>query len=393
MSKIDHYFGTIVLTLLLPLHLIQCLVGRRNSNPVTKPLEVRNIFISKYFGMGSILLATPMIRGLKSHFKNARITFVTFDQNRSFCQNISEVDRIITFDRSNFFKFTRDVFRFFFSFHKPDIFMDLEFYCNFPLIIIILSLAKLRMAFVEKQLMRRLYTTIPVYFNYRRHITEIFANYAIYLGAPKFPLDDYSQLKFNTNDLKKAESLADNFNEIVLVNPNASELSDLRKWPGEYFKYVIQHLLTKPDRKVLLIGGKEDFDTGEDILSGIEGVNVENLSGKLSLNETFALLSIADLLVTNDSGPLHWAAALGTKTVGLFGPETPELYGHSGEKHFSFYKGIYCSPCMNILYNKITTCRDNQCLKQIPPQAVLTKVYEMLRQPNEASTTFQTAVR
>ncbi|HUR26849.1 MAG TPA: glycosyltransferase family 9 protein, partial [Planctomycetota bacterium] len=69
-----------------------------------------------------------------------------------------------------------------------------------------------------------------------------------------------------------------------------------------------------------------------------------------------ALLARCAVFVTNDSGPMHLAAALGTPTVGLFGPETPLLYGPLGARVKALYRPPACSPCINVHDNKVASC-------------------------------------
>jgi len=83
------------------------------------------------------------------------------------------------------------------------------------------------------------------------------------------------------------------------------------------------------------------------------------------------------LFVTNDSGPLHIAAALGLPTLSLFGPETPVLYGPKGGNPLIFYKGLYCSPCLSVFNAKTAPCSgQNICMQSISAG----KVLEAMRQ-------------
>lgn len=384
MRFIDRRLGTIVLIALLPFRLIHDFLQRNEKEVYKNPDDVTEIFISKYFGMGSILLATPMIKSIRRRFKNAKIVFVTFESNRKFCEDLEEIDEIITFDTKNPIRFTSDVVRFILNYHRPSIFIDLEFYANFPLIITVLSGSKLNLAFIERQLLRKIYINKPVYFNYRKHMVEIFHHFGVLLGVEEEATHNFSKLHFTHNHLRKVEEMTKGFNEIILVNPNASNLSYLRIWPEYNFANLIEHLSQNKNRLVVMIGGKEDRAHNEEVLAMVAGPkdNIKNVAGLLNLNETFALLSVGKLLITNDSGPLHWAVALDTPTVSFFGPETPELYGPvEASRHKVFYSGMYCSPCMNVLYDKLSKCKDNVCLKKITLNEVLETVYNILQDP------------
>ena len=92
---------------------------------------------------------------------------------------------------------------------------------------------------------------------------------------------------------------------------------------------------------------------------------IVNLAGRVGLHEFIALLGRARVLVTNDSGPLHLAAAAGTSTVSLFGPETPAVFGARTARTHILWAGIACSPCVNAFNDRQSACRDNLCLQGI----------------------------
>jgi ADP-heptose:LPS heptosyltransferase len=134
---------------------------------------------------------------------------------------------------------------------------------------------------------------------------------------------------------------------------------------------------------VLLIGAPSDLPLVAQMhgLFGAEDqARVLNVAGKFGLAELCALLRMSELLITNDSGPLHLAEALATPTVSFFGPETPMLYGPTGENQIVFYKGIYCSPCLNVHNQKQAPCKGNNvCLKLVSPEEVFASTKKLLQ--------------
>ena len=98
-------------------------------------------------------------------------------------------------------------------------------------------------------------------------------------------------------------------------------------------------------------------------------------SGKLTIPELGALFQRCELLISNDSGPLHLAASLGTGTIGLYGPESPDFYGPVSDRSSVIYKGIKCSPCMNVYTAKQFRCPFNaECMREISVEEVLQQV-------------------
>jgi heptosyltransferase-2 len=100
----------------------------------------------------------------------------------------------------------------------------------------------------------------------------------------------------------------------------------------------------------------------------------------LSIGELCEFFRRCDLLISNDSGPVHLAAALGLRTVALFGPETPSFYGPLSTAAVTVAKPIPCSPCMNVYAAKTFKCPyDAACMKAITVEDVKLVVEEMLQ--------------
>jgi ADP-heptose:LPS heptosyltransferase len=99
-----------------------------------------------------------------------------------------------------------------------------------------------------------------------------------------------------------------------------------------------------------------------------------NCAGDLSLGELIALLQQSTLLLTNDSGVMHIASAAGTPVVGLFGPESPKMYGPSGPSR-AIYKSLSCSPCLNMYNAKLFVCPyQARCMREISVEEVIDAV-------------------
>jgi len=92
------------------------------------------------------------------------------------------------------------------------------------------------------------------------------------------------------------------------------------------------------------------------------------------------LYTMADVLVTNDSGPGHFASMTRIDTVVLFGPETPALYGPLGPNTHTIWAGLACSPCINPFNHRISPCTNNVCMQSISVPQVFGQVMELLQQ-------------
>ena len=159
---------------------------------------------------------------------------------------------------------------------------------------------------------------------------------------PHFPLytdiDDAKWVKdfLRTNNLSHARPL-------IAVNPSARW--EKKRWPITSYAALINQLIRELKAGIIILGSKEDIPLAEKISFLASGRPVVS-AGKTSLKTLSALLERVDLLVTNDSGPMHIAAALGTPVVALFGPTNPGLTGPYGDGHIVIRKEMECSPCL-----------------------------------------------
>ncbi|MCJ7778700.1 MAG: hypothetical protein MUP16_10340, partial [Sedimentisphaerales bacterium] len=95
--------------------------------------------------------------------------------------------------------------------------------------------------------------------------------------------------------------------------------------------------------------------------------------------QLMTLYCLADALVTNDSGPAHFATLTGIQVVTLFGPETPLLFGANAPRCHIIWKNIPCSPCVSAYNNRQSACKDNICMQRICVNEVYSLLCEMCK--------------
>jgi ADP-heptose:LPS heptosyltransferase len=121
---------------------------------------------------------------------------------------------------------------------------------------------------------------------------------------------------------------------LILLNANASDLLPLRRWAPDRYAALARRLL----------------------------------------------YTLADLLVTNDSGPAHFASLTPIHVVTLFGPETPRLFAALTSRNVPLWSGVACSPCVNAYNNRQSPCRNNVCMQQITVDEVFAAAAASFRQ-------------
>ena len=151
---------------------------------------------------------------------------------------------------------------------------------------------------------------------------------------------------------------------LIVLNANAGDLLPQRKWDAANYVELARQLLRALDDVAVVFTGSSDESAVVDLLvNDVASPRCFSLAGRTSLRELLVLFTLAEVLVTTDSGPAHFAALAPIDVVALFGPETPALFGVPGPRSHSLWAGLACSPCVNAHNNRRTSCRDNQCMK------------------------------
>lgn len=162
---------------------------------------------------------------------------------------------------------------------------------------------------------------------------------------------------------------------IVLLNPNPSDSLFLRKWPADRFVALARHILDRhADTGVVFIGTPGERAVTGDLCAAIGSPRAATLAGMTTLRELVVLFTLADVLVTNDSGPAHFATMTDIEIVAMYGPETPQLFGPLGRHTHVLHHALACSPCLNVFNHRVSPCRDNVCIQRISLEAVVEKV-------------------
>jgi heptosyltransferase-2 len=168
-------------------------------------------------------------------------------------------------------------------------------------------------------------------------------------GANAEPLPPQLFLAADEPEAAKQKFGLGNITKAILgLNPGA-EYGPAKRWPVERFIAAANEIQKQADCVWLIFGGKGDVRIAGKIQSAISHQqSVINLAGKTSLRELMSLLKVCRVLLTNDSGPMHVAAALGTPVVVPFGSTSPELTGPGlpgDSKHRLLRSDVPCSPC------------------------------------------------
>jgi ADP-heptose:LPS heptosyltransferase len=360
--------------------------------------QVRRILFVKFAEQGSTVLAYPAILRAIEMVGRENVYFVVFEDNR-FILDAMEIipeGNVITIGTKSAFGLATDAMRAVLRVRKIgiDAVVDMEFLTRFSAILTFTTGAKSRVGFhtffgdgpYRGDLM-----THRLLYNPHIHTSQMFEAMVDALSRdpavlPTFdfkPSADQPVASFRPSPSEVAEinALLQNENPgigsapLILLNPNASDLLPLRCWPPVRYVELARRLLERyPDLFIGFTGSPAEAGPNNRLADEVGSSRVIPLAGKTSLRQVLVLYTRSEILVTNDSGPAHFASMTPIRVVTLFGPETPALFAARSPNTTVLWAGIACSPCVNAYNNRQSVCRNNLCMQAITVDDVFEKV-------------------
>ena len=370
--------------------------------------EPRAIVVILLSEMGSLVLAHDMFMRLKQRYPNATLHALLFGKNREILDlmqvmdpaNVHTVDdKSLTGLLSSLWQAVGELRR-----AKIDVAIDCELFSRISSLLSFASGAALRVGFhrhTQEGLYRGSHINRRVPYNPYQHISAQFLTLARAIESTANPRSKLAttvtlaakpapQVELDAALITGiSQRLAQDFPAIagkplVLVYPGGGILP-IRAWPLASYAALCEGLVAD-GCAVAVIGLKDDRLLAQQLVADVKqssnSTAVIDLTGYTrSIAELLALFHVARLLVTNDGGPGQFAALTPIWTLMLFGPETPALYAPLTPRCYSFYSQYPCSPCLTAYNHRSSFCDgDNQCLKVIAPEQVLSKSRECLAQ-------------
>lgn len=401
MRQIDYYIG-------VPLCFLGSIFQRLVRLLIKNDMKPsKNVLFIELSEMGSAILVDPAMRKLKKE-TGAELYFAIFKKNKVSLDLLGTIpnENIYTIREHNLSAFVIDTFKFFFWTRKRkiDAVIDLELFSRFTALLAGFSGAPYKIgfhAYYNEGLYRGNFLSHKVAYNPHIHIAKNFIALINALLSSKEEIP-YSKTLISNEEISLAKvnivseqkktirdiviNCTSEFNpeknKIILINPNASELLIQRRWPQPNYVRLIKMILDKCSQAVVLItGDPHEREEAQRLKENVQNDRCVNFAGKVTFAQLPLLYSISEFMVTNDSGPAHFAAITDMPTFVIFGPETPALYGSLG-KTTPIYAGLACSPCVSASNHRKTACMDNVCLQVIKPDHVFTAILPDLEKIN-----------
>lgn len=339
--------------------------------------------------MGSAILAYPTMKALQKRYPGAELFFLIFEKNRPSVDILKIIppENVLVIGEKSLWVFLTQVLKVIFRMRREriDCVFDLELFTRVTAILTYLSGAPIRVGF-HKFRMEGLYRgnlhTHQIHYNYQQHVSKSFLSFVQVL---KYPNKTWPTLEETITDqeveravyrptesgmthlrnkLRKFNPELDEGHKLIIFNPSAGEIP-IRAWPmGKYIE-LGKRLLTDPKNVIILMGAGADGKTTQQVHQALAHDRCIQFTGQTTFPELMDLFSISRLLVTNDSGPAHFASLTPIENFVFFGPETPDLYRPLGENNHILYSHFPCSPCLTAYNHRNTPCQDNKCLQFI----------------------------
>jgi len=396
--RLDSWLGKPICFALTALRRLGVVIPRRPESAA----PIRRILLIKMIEQGATVLAYRAITRAVELVGRENVYFWTFDENRFILDLLHLIppQNVLSVRARRPLVLIWDLLRTTLAARKLEIdaSVDMEFFSRASAILGFLSGARRRAGlhrFTSEGPYRGNLMTHRVQYNpYLHTAAAYFLLVEALLADPKqvpllkrpVPTIDFTAPRFEPArpEVEKVEATLDRVagrrvsRPIVLLNPNASDLLPLRRWPTDRFVELGRRVLDEhPHATVAITGAPSERQAGEQIARRI-GPQAINLAGHTSLRDLIVLYTLADVLVTNDSGPGHFASLTGITSIVLFGPETPAVFGPIGPNARVLRADIACSPCVNPFNHRFSPCNDNVCMGMIEVERVYELVNEAL---------------
>ncbi|MBK6504179.1 MAG: glycosyltransferase family 9 protein [Ignavibacteria bacterium] len=356
----DKYLG-------IPIVIIMAILLKRKRR---LPIEnVKKILIIKLAAIGDSILLIPMLRTLKKSFPRSEITFICTKINYAVAKKTPYIDKVVEIDvhsylRSplKFFKFIKDLRR-----DKYEVIIDAGQWERINAIMTMLARSDFSVGFkTERQMKHYGYDSIITHTR-TKHELETFLDLLVPLGINITEEDKKLEYFLNDEDFNFAHSfwfkheLEDK--TVICLHPGCGENGRPREWAVENYISLGKRLVDYDENiRILITGAQLEEDRCKEIAAGI-GRNTINTAGQFPLDNVVALVKKVKLIVCSNTGMLHIASCVGTKTMGLHGPTNPAKWGSYNKNAVLIQSDKFCSPCLYL--GRDYGCQAPQCMAHI----------------------------
>jgi lipopolysaccharide heptosyltransferase I len=336
--------------------------------PLSFPSPPERILIIKPSAIGDIVHALPVLNLVRKKWPAAKISWLVTTSCAGLLDGHPQLDEVILFNRKRFahtwrsptaalalWKFARGL-----RSRKFDLVIDLQGLLRSGWLSWEAQ-APVRIGPNHAREFGWIFYTDRVPVSWEWHAVERYLAIATALGCGSEPVEFHFAI--NDEDRASVAAMIPDGKRFAVLLPGTNWPT--KNWPIEHFAACVDPLKSRFGLDTVIAGGPGDAA----LAAQIAGLN---LCGKTSLRQLVALLERADLVIANDSGPMHIAAALGKPLVSPYGPTNPDRTGPFRRMDAVIRVDIPCSPC----YSR--KCSHQSCLKWLSVESVMAHAAEQL---------------
>ncbi|MDP8217904.1 MAG: lipopolysaccharide heptosyltransferase II [Candidatus Theseobacter exili] len=336
--------------------------------------EYKKILISRTDRLGDVVLSTPVIKSLRQAYPNAYIAMMVRPYTVDIVAGNPDLNEVIICDKKRIHKSWLSSIRFAYWLKRK----------QFDLVLILHSTNRVNLISWLARIKRRvgwsrkmgfLLTDKLPYLKRKALKHEMDYNFEMleYLNIPVVSREPVvyvpEEIEEKVRKLLEEEGIKET-DKYIAVHPDASCRS--KKWPLDRFEALCAKTIKENKLKCVIIGGPGSEDLGKRIKRSNKD-NICDLTGKLTIKETAAVLKNAAIVVSNDSGPVHLATAVGTPVIAIFGRKHkdlgPNVWGPVGKNDIALQKDVGCEECLP------HDCPKNyECLNALTVDEVYSKI-------------------
>jgi heptosyltransferase-3 len=331
----------------------------------------------KFWGIGNIVMLLPAVHAFKEKFGNVQIDLLTLSENANAAKAACQFEDVYVLGYNTIFRFVRTFISTIGILRKNDynLIIDCEQFARLSSLFCLLVGRKQTVGFNTRGQHRHFVYTNPILYDNNLHMTRSFFSLlepaGVYQSGGIRPCP-FECKKSDTDKLIDLLGDAGIINKTVcvLMQTGTSENFIERRWPADHYAQLADMLINAVAAKIVFTGLKKETMTVKKVIEAMKNrSSAIDLCDALDFGQYISLIKLSDLVISADTASVHLASSLSVPVVGLFGPNTPFLYGPWGAGGTWFYKKLPCSPCITNYNSKLNRCRNPEgrgvCMKNI----------------------------
>jgi ADP-heptose:LPS heptosyltransferase len=346
--------------------------------------EPRRILLVKFWGLGNLVMLLPVFRSLRRRYPGARIELLTLARNRDLLEGVEDLDGLLLVDDRSLWSVLSTYAS---ALHgarrgRPDLVVDFEQFARASAVFSFLTGAPHTVGLdTPGQGRGRLYHARVAYDD-GKHMSRTFLDLARAAGVGGEEYEPLAPPVFAADREAAEEAIREaggGEGPLFVLHPGSGDNFLGRRWAAGNFARLADRLLERCGGTVVLTGTASEAGLVEEVRRGmVRRDRAASAAGRLGVRALAALCARATVVVSNDTAPVHLASAMGRPVLGIYGPNTPVLYGPLSAGSVAFHHRTPCSPCLTNFNYKTSFCRMPVCIRSVTVEEVAAAAERLL---------------